>query len=137
MYPYAEDNDGNDVSREDRFYMIEGGNMPNLSNRTFRSDGQFGPAYLIAMEQYNNVGNIGGGTLKFTNPYTGTVYGASSSIAGQLVLTGVIDLTNPTHFPSSGKVTNGRRITVAKDESVQMITVQGKPMGTLTIIEFT
>jgi hypothetical protein len=130
VFPFIENNENEDIPSEEDFFMVEGGNV-STGDRGWRSDGGFGPAYLIGSGKFLSR-NVAGSSFYLQNPYNNSNY----NFARALSIVGVIDLEDSTNYPSSGKVANGRRISVVKPEGGTYVRcVSGQPMGILTIFE--
>jgi len=132
--PYVKADVSSDDDRQPRpdfkVVMVEGGNVAT-GDRGFRTDGGFGPGYYISGATYTHARRIYG-TLALLDPYTGEDLSGGEDV-GMCTFFGVIDFART---PSSGKVANGRRISVVIPEgSASVRTSIGKPMGTLRIFE--
>ena len=125
----AEDND--ERLKDFPVLMIEGGNLSTGGDRGFRTDGGFGPGYLIAGATYRHIRNSRN-TLRLRSVITDEELGFDIAFT---TFWGTIDLIQD---PTSNKVIGGRRISVVVPEQVaasRIVTRVGEPMGTLRIFE--
>jgi hypothetical protein len=112
--------------------VVEGGVNPD-GNRGFRSDGGFGPAYSLGAGVHVTA-KAAGSSFYIASPYGGV---PTQTFGYGFSCTCFVDLTDSTNYPSSGKVSGGRRFQIVLPEGEErMTTVSGKPMGIIIVVEF-
>jgi hypothetical protein len=112
--------------------VVEGGVNPG-GDRGFRSDGGFGPAYSLGASVHVTA-QASGSSFYITSPYSGVPI---QTFGHGFSCTCFVDLTDSVNYPSSGKVSGGRRFQIVLPEGEKpMDTRAGKPMGVIIVVEF-